>query len=426
MQELLVYTPKITPRVTYIFKHICTRILGIPVVCVTAVEEFVAFSGPKMAYGPQASGNAFFIKSHGLLFEQGLADVQVKVKPWDSTCGFFPTSESSNLPFDIFAASFYLLSRYEEYLPHVKDAQGRYPVTESLAYTQGFLKQPVVDIWAFKFLKALRTKFPNIGANPGSFNQLNVIDVSEAYRFKNKGFLRTLFGFGKDLAKFRLKAILHRTRVLLTVSKDPDDTFEWIVKAANESQIPYQVFFQIGDYSVGDYNISQHKKGYRSLIKSMADYAPVGLRISHRALDDEKQLKEEKTRLEAILNRPVKASINASGILNMPEILRQLIDLEISENFSMGYATHAGFRAGSCRPFYFYDLDFEVQTPLKFVPYAMQVATLKSKPQEELKETMSALREAVVKVQGQLVIIYNNSDFALSLDNRTWRTFFEN
>ena len=40
---------------------------------------------------------------------------------------FFEQTENSALPFDVFAAGFYLLSRYEEYLPHIKDRFHRFP-----------------------------------------------------------------------------------------------------------------------------------------------------------------------------------------------------------------------------------------------------------------------------------------------------------
>ena len=63
--------------------------------------------------------------------------------------------------FDIFAASFYLLSRYEEFLPHVKDDYGRFLATESIAFKHDFLKQPVVDIWAYKLKSVLEEKFDN-------------------------------------------------------------------------------------------------------------------------------------------------------------------------------------------------------------------------------------------------------------------------
>ena len=42
---LLVYTHKITPRLNYIFKHVCTRILSFPVSFTTQVEEFIAHEG---------------------------------------------------------------------------------------------------------------------------------------------------------------------------------------------------------------------------------------------------------------------------------------------------------------------------------------------------------------------------------------------
>ena len=123
---LLVYTHNITPRLRYVFKQICTRILNIPVDFTSKVEEFVAHDSLKLSYTNQQLGNEFFIKSHSLLFEQGLSDVDIHIHDWENTKCFFYNGNKSNLPFDIFAASYYLLSRYEEYLPHVKDEYGRF------------------------------------------------------------------------------------------------------------------------------------------------------------------------------------------------------------------------------------------------------------------------------------------------------------
>lgn len=398
--------------------------LGIDIAFTSEVAHFVAHSGPKLWYGPAGSGNTFYIKSNELLFEQGLTDIEIQVKSWEDTIGFFPTSPDSSLPYDIFAASFYLLSRYEEYLPHVKDEAGRYPAEESLASTGGFLDQAVVDVWARKLLKALLAVFPNLKYSLPEYEVVNIIDVPEAFKYKSKGFLRSFFGYCRDLFRFRFRSIAHRTRVLLLLSKDPYNTLDWVAQTGKESNSDYLCFFQVGDYSRDDYNISHHKKAYRSLIKSAADYAPVGLRISHRALTDFKQLKEEKRRLEAITNRPVTTSINASGILNIPDILRALVDLEISENYAMGYAQTPGFRAGTSRPFYFYDLDFEVQTPLKLVPYVFSPANLAALEAEEVRELISNYTAHLESVGGQLRGILRNNSFALTLDNRSWRSLY--
>src|SRR5690606_40628206 len=131
---LLVYTHKITPRLTYAFRHISSRILGVPVSFTTTVEEFIAHDSMKISYTKQPLSSELFVRSHELLFEQGISDVEIHVQDWGITKCFFSTSDKSSLPFDIFAATFYLLSRYEEYLPHVKDDYGRFLATESLAF----------------------------------------------------------------------------------------------------------------------------------------------------------------------------------------------------------------------------------------------------------------------------------------------------
>ena len=64
---ILVYTHKITPRIRYIFKHILTRTLLIPVSFTTKIEEFVAHNGPKITYTKAPLGNEFFIKSLSLI-----------------------------------------------------------------------------------------------------------------------------------------------------------------------------------------------------------------------------------------------------------------------------------------------------------------------------------------------------------------------
>ena len=68
---LLIYLNKTTSRTDYIFKHICSRILELEIGFTSSVEAFVAHAGPKLSYGKQALAGEFFVKSHGLLFDQG-------------------------------------------------------------------------------------------------------------------------------------------------------------------------------------------------------------------------------------------------------------------------------------------------------------------------------------------------------------------
>lgn len=410
---LLVYTSKITPRVKFIFKQICTRILKIPISFTNVIEEFIAHDSLKMSYGPQPLGGEFFVKSNGLLFEQGLSDLELNVQVWDDTKCFFACGEKSQIPFDIFSASFYLLSRYEEYLPHLKDAYGRFTKEESLAFKQGFLQQPVVDIWAYKFKEALKNKFPNYEFETRKFSIHPVIDVPVAYYFKNKGLLRTFGETLSDLFSFRFKFIYDRFSVLFGFKKDPYDNFKWIINRQKICKTKFNVFFLIGDYTTYDKNISINKKQFVSLIKSVADYCTVGIKASYMALDSMTILKSEKRLMDGVVNTLTTAARSSFSKVNLPNTYRNYIDLEIYSDFTMGYADTIGFRAGTCTPFLFYDLDYEIQTPLKIHPYQlMDFALLKHSSLLDKKETLLKAILEVQKVNGSFTFIFHNYAFS--------------
>ncbi|GAA4948834.1 hypothetical protein GCM10023314_22650 [Algibacter agarivorans] len=420
---LLVYTHKISPRLKYVFKHICTRILGIEVSFTTKIEVFIAHDSMKMSYTKQQLGNEFFIKSHEILFEQGLSDVEIHMHDWGQTKCFFYNGEKSAMPFDIFSAAFYLLSRYEEYLPHVKDEFGRFTATESLAYKKGFLHQPVVDIWAYKFKDALQKQFPEFEFPTRTYSIKPIIDVPSAYSYKLKGIMRTLGGVIKDFSRFRFISLYRRFMVILGFKHDPFDTFKYVINRQKTSNFKFLFFFLIGDYSTYDKGINHNKKKFVSLIKYVADYCKVGLKISFFAIEDEAILKKEKLRMEDILNTNLKASRQSFSKLNLPESYRNLITLEIQEDYTMGYVNQAGFRAGSCTPFLFYDLDYEVQTPLKVNSYhLMDYALLKNRSLLDKKKALNEIIYEIKQVNGEFVPVFHNYTFS---DDDRWKGFKE-
>ena len=182
---LLVYTPKITPRLTYTFKHFFTRILLLDIQFTSKVDEFVAHKGLKITYAKQPLSTEFFIQSHDLLLQQGINDIEINVSNWDDTKCFFKVSDKSFVPFDVFAASFYLLSRYEEYLPYVKDKFERFTAQESLAFKNDFLDKPVIDIWAFKVRKLLEEKFNDYQFKEREFEFISNIDIDCDYSYNH-------------------------------------------------------------------------------------------------------------------------------------------------------------------------------------------------------------------------------------------------
>ena len=107
---ILIYTHKITPRIRFVFKHILTRILLISIDFTSKIEDFVAHNGPKMSYTKSPLGSEIFVRSSNIMFEQGVNDLEINVAKWEETICFFNAGSKSSIPYDIFAASFYLIT----------------------------------------------------------------------------------------------------------------------------------------------------------------------------------------------------------------------------------------------------------------------------------------------------------------------------
>lgn len=404
------------------------RLLNIPVKFTTLVDEFVAHNGLKMTYSKAPLGKEFFVKSHDLLFNQGLDDIDVTVSTWDDVPCFFLTSKNSPIPYDIFAASFYLITRYEEYLPYVQDIHERFPATESLAFKNNFLEKPVVDIWAKKFLEILKVKFPDFEYEKKEFEFISTIDVDNVYAYKQKGILRNVGGFIKDFFTLRLDNFISRLLVLLNFRKDPYDTFDTLLDYSKKYNLKTIFFFSLGDYTTFDTNISSSNNKYKSLIKSVADYVNVGLHPSYFTMQNANKLKKEKNKIESILNKPIVKSRQHFLRFKLPETFQNLIDVEISEDYSMVYADQIGFRASTCTPFYFYDLDFEIQTPLKVFPTTIMDTTLNdylNLVPVVAKSKINNLISEVKNVNGTFIMLFHNETLSENKRWKGWRKVYE-
>ena len=418
---ILVYTHQIRPRVKYAFSTVFKQFLACEVRFTEQVEEFIAYDGVKISYAKNALGSELFFRSHPILFEKGIVDQEINVKSWKGNKVFFEQTENSALPFDIFAASFYLLSRYEEYLPHIKDRFHRFPAKESLAYKSGFLKIPIIEYWLKELVAVIKTKFPQFNPESRQFKFVNTIDVDNAYCYLEKGFFRSVGASFRSLLQFDFEDVLKRIRVLLGKEKDPYDTFDYLLSLQKKYQFESIYFFLLADYGHNDKNIPFTSKKFQSLVKSMGDYVKIGIHPSWASNTSSDKLLKEIKRLERVVNREVIRSRQHFLRLDLPSTYRSLIDLGIREDYTMGYPSQVGFRAGTSLPFYFYDLDMETQTQLIVHPFAVMDGTLNEYmelPVDDAQYLVKELIDKVKEVDGTFISLWHNETVS---DNRHWQ-----
>ena len=422
---MLIYTHKITNRLRYIFKTIFTDILLSDIEITDNKEHFESYEGAKINYSNSKLNSGIFFQSSSLLFETGINDQNISVFEFENNKCFFSVGRESVFPFDPFAASFYLISRYEEYLPHIKDQHERFVASESLALQHNFIEEPLVNIWANRIAQEIEKHYPNFKFPKRNFEFVSTLDIDNAYAYKNKGFLRMAGGL---LKSFSQGTFSERIKVLSNKEIDPYDTFNYQNQIHKTYNIKPIYFFLLGDYDVNDKNIPVKNKEFQSLIKSLADYHTIGIHPSYASNQNIETLQKEIKRLQDITHRNTTKSRQHFLKLNLPNTYRNLIDNDIIEDYTMGYAETCGFRASICSPYYFYDLDTEVSTKLKIVPFTVMEATLqyynKLTPEQALTK-IKTLIQKVKTVKGTFVSVWHNESLSDKDIWKGWQNVYE-
>ncbi|MEN8225778.1 MAG: polysaccharide deacetylase family protein [Bacteroidota bacterium] len=423
---ILIYSPQLSPRIRYIFKLIIGGLLKDEVVFTTDKAELSSHEGPKINYSSDPdTEDALFFQAEGLLSEKEIGNKALSMIEGEAIPAFFPVGKpASSLNFDPFAASFYLVSRYEEYLPYVRDEYGRFQAKESFAWKNGFLDKPVVNMWADLIAAKITQKWPSWKPGEKSYHFIPTIDINAAWMYKRKGFFRTFAAIGDKLANGHFGEVLDRIKVVAGKNADPFDTYTDQLGLHKEFGLETIYFILFADYDNNDRNIPVHNRHFKVLIKGLSDYCKIGIHTSYASIKSPEKLNGEFKRLAAVLNKDVTMTRQHFHVLDMPWTYRHLVSMDVEDDFSMGYAVTPGFRAGICDPFYFYDLDLEMETNLKIWPYAIVDKGLEYG--YDLETSFKQIIDRVKSVRGTLITLWNNESLVIdSHDKLKLRTYEE-
>jgi hypothetical protein len=424
---MIVYSSSITHRLRYICDFIGRELTGTPFQLTDKKEEFSNFPGPGINYSLEnIRADEFWLQPHTLLFEKGITQQHIECFEINKRKIFFKTG--GDFPFDIFAASFYLLSRYEEYLPHKKDMYGRYAHENSVAFKEGFLNIPLINIWLDDFKKSLQLKFSNFKPRTSNFELIPTYDIDEAYSYKHKVWWRSAGAAVKDLLKGEWGKFSLRRKVLNNKEQDPFDSYDWIDNLHRPHRFKPRYFFLVPEKtSKYDRNILPEESAVKGLIRRHADKYTIGIHPSWQSGDDPSLIKREIQTIEHISTIKITSSRQHFIRFTLPQTFRHLIDAGIKDDFSMGYGSINGFRASVATPFYWYDLENEQTTYLQLYPFCYMEANSffeqKFSPAKALEE-MQQYYHQVKKVNGTFISIWHNTFLGTDERFKGWKEIY--
>ena len=431
---LLIYVPKLTNRAGYTINVVMRNILQTDFAITTDVHAFKSHGGPRLCYAlrPVEGCDAPFQKAARILFETSIEEQECHCFDFEGMKVLFPVyGYDTVLPFDPFAASFFMLSRYEEYLPHRKDEHGRFLASESIAYREGFLQSAVVDRWAFMLRDVLIARYPELQFRARTFMFEQTVDIDAAYCYLHKGAFRTVTGLMRDgIHRHDMDEIWHRLRVLRGKEEDPYDTFDYILDMSRK-YVPHSnlIFFALmGDYGIYDKPASPYCNEFRQLLQHLGDYAKMGVHGSYYSSEEPARLEREIQRLSDILHRPIVRNRFHFLRFNLPYAYRNLVQRSVLHDYSMGYAEHPGFRCGTCTTVPFFDLNSDQESQLSMHPFVVMDATfnryMRVSPDEAIKLTR-ALMDEVREVQGTFSCVFHNQNLSDDFEWKGWRVLYE-
>lgn len=428
-RQILILIPRKTNRLVFIFNHFFKELMGLEPKFCTELEKFNDYDGAKIHYASNALADEFFIASEDLLFERGIQEQELSFGEYLQLPTLFPTyNKKSKYPFDLFSASFFLISRYEEYLPFMKDKYGRFPASESIAFKYKFMQKPLIDIWTKDLAEKLKENFPNLQITRPEYQFTPTIDVDAAYAYKHKGALRVIGGYLKSIRNFDLKDLVMRTKVFLRLEKDPFDTFDYLFNIIHIHKLKAIFFILFADYGTNDKNTPTYSQSFKELVSYIGDNAKVGIHPSFTSNTVTSKLKKEIAGLSKTVHQEIIKSRQHFLIIHMPSTYRNLITHGITDDYSMGFADEIGFRASTSMPFLFYDLEMEYTTSFRIHPFAAMEGTLRDYKNLNTEEAFVQYKNIIDEIKfvnGTFISIWHNE--SVSNKNRWigWNNLFE-
>ncbi len=421
---LLIYLPQHTSRSKYIFDKIFAEEFGILYDTTSDRSRFERYPEEKINYSEKKFSDEIFIKATALLFESTIHKTELQITEKNSVKVLFTNDSSCDMGFDIFAAAFYMLTRYEEYLPFSPDKYGRFDAKDSIAYKNDFLQIPVVDQWIRLLKSILQKKFEDLLFKPSQFKAIVTYDIDVAYKFKGRNWTRTAGSILKDIISLNLRNLHERYDVLRRKKNDPWDIYEYLKVNILNNNLQSIFFFLLSNLSKHDRNLNYKNRLMQQLVKEITSFSEIGIHPSFYTSSSFEKIILEKRRLEKLSGKPVTKSRQHFLKFTLPDTYNYLLKAGIREDYSMGFPDRPGFRAGTCKPFYFHDLRNGCTTSLKIFPVTCMEATFiyytQLSPEASLTQILNLLKETHEN-RGLFISIWHNENLRDIGSNKGWR-----
>jgi len=317
---------------------------------------------------------------------------------------------------DLFASSFFMLTRWEECVGEVRDHHKRFPGTASLAYKSGFIDRPVVN----EYIEMLWSMLKSLGCEQKrkerEYKVILTHDIDHLRRWRNVYVL--VKRLGKDLllnrkVKNALSTLKSFYNSKINEKKDPFHTFDFLMTQSEKIGVKSHFFFMVGGSTKYDLKTPLTRERMTPIFHQIADRGHfIGFHPSYDSFDNPSLWKKEFDQLQSLCTQEIKSGRQHCLRFKIPTTWRIWEENGLAWDSSMGYACAEGFRCGTCFEFNVFDVLERREMGLIEKPLIVMDGTLfsyRKYNQNEILESITLLKEKIKKFKGNFVILWHNS-----------------
>jgi hypothetical protein len=332
---------------------------------------------------------------------------------------------------DIIASSFFLLSRYEEWVcgEEILDCYTRFEGKKSLPHRAGFLQRPLVDEYAALLRKWLKMTGLQVNEPPQKISKIYLTHDIDILTYRSN--LRLM------LSVLRQK-ILSLKDVILSLSDIKQDkayTFDWLVEQDLKVKEAEKIFFVKAEKNAKGIDFPMYNlksKAFQNISKFFTENGcKIGLHASCQSFEKQELVKKEQQNLYESSGQNI--TFNRCHFLRIlpPNQPKPYIDAGITDDFSLSFADVAGFRLGTARPVQWINPQTLEIEPITLHPLLVMESTLGDKrymnlPFDKAFELCQNLIFQVKKHNGEAVFLFHNTSVVNDYYKELYEKVIEN
>lgn len=320
---------------------------------------------------------------------------------------------------DVFASSFFFISRWEENVVTKRDKFNRFQAKESLAGKENLLHRPIVNeytemIWHMLtylgFTEERKLSFFEFVATHDVDQPLRIINMKMLAKsfLKNIIIFKDFFGSMVDISTYFANKF--------TPKFDLGYSYEFLMNCSDQAGIKSIFNFQNSKKTKFDWGYNNNTKFMRNIFQLIKDAGHTfGFHPSYNSYNNPDLWRREYEELCEFTDSEIKFGRQHFLRFAVPDTWQIWDNNNLEYDATVGFPEREGFRCGTCSPFSAFNLLERKKLKIKEMPLILMEKTLmnyqKGVSVEEFIRKANLMVSICKKYKGKFVFLWHNSSF---------------